>query len=209
MKNLLFELTKNQPGGIVLCEIFARDQEMDSSCAIEPCLNFQKCLTNSKFQSASSKYLSSKSLQFRQINVQHDFSCSCPMGFTGTNISVMCDTEFNLCYSNPRGQNGVSISTESSYVCVFDPDYTGRICEINLKKSKCPEANDQTIDIFNSQICKNSNYLISLEIEDDYLVFKYSLGDQINEIKIDELSVTDDKWRTITINTKAEMSFYH
>ncbi|CAF1116763.1 unnamed protein product, partial [Brachionus calyciflorus] len=47
-----------------------------------------------------------KSLQFRPINVKHDFSCSCPIGFTGTNISVMSDTEFNLCYSNPCGQNG-------------------------------------------------------------------------------------------------------
>ena len=59
--------------------------------------------------------------------------------------------------SNPCGQNGVCISTGSSYVCVCDPDYAGRICEINLKKSKCPEANDQSIGIFNSQIFKNLN----------------------------------------------------
>ncbi|CAF1145415.1 unnamed protein product, partial [Brachionus calyciflorus] len=55
---------------------------------------------NTELQSACSKYLSSRS-QFRPINVQHDFSCSCPMSFTGTSISVICDTEFNLCYSNP------------------------------------------------------------------------------------------------------------
>ncbi|CAF0782555.1 unnamed protein product [Brachionus calyciflorus] len=46
-------------------------------------------------------------------------------------------------------------------------------------------------------------YFISLEIKDDYLVFKYSLGDQINEIKIDERSVTNGKWRTITIEYKS------
>lgn len=56
------------------------------------------------------------------------------------NVSVMCDTEINLCYSNPCGQNGVCISLESNYVCVCDADFTGRVCEINLKKSKCSEA---------------------------------------------------------------------
>ncbi|CAF1001914.1 unnamed protein product [Brachionus calyciflorus] len=85
------------------------ESEAEADIYCEPCLNFQKCLTNTKFESASSKYLTSKSLQFRPINVQHDFSCSCPMGCTGTNISVMCDTEFNLCFSNPCGHNGVCI----------------------------------------------------------------------------------------------------
>ena len=56
--------------------------------------------------------------------------------------------------SNPCGQNGVCISTGSSYVCVCDPDYAGRICEINLKKSKCPEANEQSIDFFYSKFLK-------------------------------------------------------
>lgn len=113
----------------------------DSSCAIEPCLNYQSCLTSTKFQSARTKYLNSfSSIQFRPVSVQHDFSCTCPFGFTGMNVSVMCDTEINLCYSNPCGQNGVCISLESNYVCVCDADFTGRVCEINLKKSKCSEA---------------------------------------------------------------------
>lgn len=260
----------------------------DKACSIEPCLNYQKCSTISKFNSADSNYLSSNSIQFRSVRIAHDFSCSCPLGFTG-NISVMCDTEINLCYSNPCGQNGICISTESSYVCICDPGFTGRACEINTKQSKCSQLDQfksypdpgsfmSTSLCRGNSVCKNlilggfvcdecsgsdepsarkyytplcelravnfpqnsGAYLVlaglenrirfklkltfstinsngvlfyngrleddldfvSLVIEDDFLNFKFSLGDSVNEIKINEISVSDAKWRTVTIEYK-------
>ena len=305
----------------------------DKSCSIEPCLNYQQCSTQVKFNGASSHYLFTSQVQFRSIDIKHDFSCSCPIGFTGTNVSLMCDLEINLCYSNPCGQNGVCISLESSFVCICDPDYTGLTCETSLKNMKCCESQPLTTStvvystlstsstqkyknltssiagnncvpsnnkqsmlpsllssnsnrickadsvcknlILGGVICENcelskqdiesgladrsyftkncelrsrhfpkdshsfiilpgirnrfrfrikltfatikSNGLlfyngrldrdktsgfdfISLNIDNDYLKFSYSLGDQqINHFLIDELSVTDGKWRTITI----------
>ncbi len=112
----------------------------DKSCSIEPCLNYQQCSTQVKFNGASSHYLFTSQIQFRSIDVKHDFSCSCPIGYTGTNVSLMCDLEINLCYSNPCGQNGVCISLESSFFCICDPDYTGVTCETNLKNMKCCES---------------------------------------------------------------------
>lgn len=108
-----------------------------SSCSIEPCLNYQQCLAQTKFLAASATYASTRSVQFRSIHVHHDFSCSCPLGFTGTNISVTCDLEINLCYSNPCQSRGVCVSVESGYVCVCDAGWTGKACEFNLDEAKC------------------------------------------------------------------------
>ena len=111
----------------------------DNACAIEPCLNFQKCTTNVKFQEASPSYIDSSYIQFRPIDIKHDFGCSCPVGFTGKNVSLMCDLEINLCYSNPCGQNGICVSLESGFRCICDPGFTGRMCEYNMKSTKCCE----------------------------------------------------------------------
>ena len=116
----------------------------DTSCAIEPCLNFQKCSTNVKFQDASQSYIESSYIQFRSIDVKHDFSCSCPLGFTGKNVSLMCDLEINLCYSNPCGQNGICVSLESGFRCICDPNFTGRMCEYNMKSTSCCELAEAT-----------------------------------------------------------------
>ncbi|CAF0911316.1 unnamed protein product [Brachionus calyciflorus] len=65
--------------------------------------------------------------------------------------------------SNPCGQNGVCISTGSSYVCVCDPDYAGRICEINLKKSKflggffcdkCDSSEEPSVSSYYTSLCE-------------------------------------------------------
>ena len=115
----------------------------DLSCAIEPCLNFQQCITNVIFSGASKSFLYSPSLQFRAINIQHEFACSCSNGFTGAVSSINCDLEINLCYSNPCGQNGVCISLESNYHCICDNDFTGRNCEFNILKC-CDKTSDTT-----------------------------------------------------------------
>lgn len=120
-----------------------------ATCSIEPCLNFQQCLSQTKFQSASAHFQSSPAststslfddlsmLQFRSIRIHHDFSCRCPTGFTGTNVSVTCDLEINLCYSNPCREHGECVSVESGYVCVCERGWTGRACEFSLSEHKC------------------------------------------------------------------------
>lgn len=112
-----------------------------ATCSIEPCLNYQQCLAETKFRSASPHYHSSSAsslVQFRSIDIHHDFSCRCPSGFTGTNMSVTCDLEINLCYSNPcREEHGTCVSVESGYVCVCEPGWTGRACEFSLSEAKC------------------------------------------------------------------------
>lgn len=255
----------------------------DASCAIEPCLNYQKCSTDTKFLEASSKYLQTANVHFRPIRLKHEFSCSCPIGFTGTNSSLNCDLEINLCYSNPCGNNGVCISLESSFICICDPNFTGKTCEINLKSSKCCDLNNSKKNsnlnesICVNQVCKSnsmcrnlilggfvcdkcdkpylnefcelrtrhfpknsnsyislpgiqnrfrfklklsfatiksnsylfyngrldsySNDFISLQIQNDYLKFTYSLGDNlVNELSITNISVSDGKWRTVSLD---------
>jgi hypothetical protein len=107
LKQILFSNLNKIQSDLKLNKILIYE---DKSCSIEPCLNYQQCSTQVKFNGASSHYLFTSQIQFRSIDVIHDFSCSCPIGFTGTNVSLMCDLEINLCYSNPCGQNGVCIS---------------------------------------------------------------------------------------------------
>jgi hypothetical protein len=87
---------------------------------------------------------------FVSTQVKHDFSCACPTGFTGTNVSLMCDLEINLCYSNPCGQNGVCVSIESGFVCLCEPGYTGTQCETSLNSLKCCEQVNRTQSVCNS-----------------------------------------------------------
>nr|QVK45661.1 G protein-coupled receptor [Proales similis] len=112
------------------------------ACRTEPCLNYQRCSEVVSYAEADSEYLVSTGIQFRSINVNHDFKCECPTGFTGANVSLLCDVEINLCYSNPCGQNGFCISLESSYVCICDPGFTGVSCEINTREQACPSDED-------------------------------------------------------------------
>lgn len=138
----------------------------DLTCAIEPCLNYQQCVNSIRFSSASADFSQSSYIQFRSIFIQHDFKCACPLGFTGTNSSFMCDLEVNLCYSNPCSNNGVCLSLESSFVCVCDPGFTGRLCEFNLNKLKCCDnSQDQSSVTKSAHLMihnkKNSSFLTS------------------------------------------------
>lgn len=36
-----------------------------------------------------------------------------------------CDTEVNLCYSNPCGNHGTCMRREGGYTCVCLPEFTG------------------------------------------------------------------------------------
>ena len=54
----------------------------DNLCVIEPCLNFEECVSILKFGNASS-FISSDSMLFRPIHPVNAFDCICPIGFTG------------------------------------------------------------------------------------------------------------------------------
>ena len=45
--------------------------------------------------------------------------------YAGSREHYLCDTEVNLCYSNPCGNQGTCQRKEGGYVCVCKPGFTG------------------------------------------------------------------------------------
>lgn len=108
----------------------------DNLCLREPCLNFEQCLSILKFGNAS-EFISSDSVLFRPIYPVSTFVCRCPFGYTGSNEHYLCDTEVNLCYSNPCLHGGTCKRREAGYTCQCPIQYTGENCEIDLLTDKC------------------------------------------------------------------------
>ncbi|XP_055380293.1 protocadherin-like wing polarity protein stan [Condylostylus longicornis] len=107
----------------------------DNLCVREPCLNFEQCLTVLKFGNASD-FIHSDTVLFRPIYPVNTFACECPEGFTGSKEHYLCDTEVDLCYSNPCQNNGKCQRREGGYSCICGPDYTGANCETDIRKMK-------------------------------------------------------------------------
>lgn len=103
----------------------------DNLCVREPCLNFEECLTVLKFGNASD-FIHSDTVLFRPIYPVNTFACKCPEGFTGSKEHYLCDTEVDLCYSNPCKNNGNCLRREGGYTCVCTAYYTGENCETKL-----------------------------------------------------------------------------
>ncbi|KAJ7422124.1 hypothetical protein WISP_39467 [Willisornis vidua] len=91
----------------------------DNICLREPCENYMKCVSVLKFDS-SAPFISSNTVLFRPIHPINGLRCRCPPGFTGD----YCETEIDLCYSNPCGSNGLCRSREGGYTCECYEDYT-------------------------------------------------------------------------------------
>lgn len=117
----------------------------DNLCVREPCLSFEECLTVLKFGNASG-FASSDTVLFRPIYPVTTFACRCAKGFTGNREAYLCDTEVNLCYSNPCTNGGTCQRREGGYACTCGPDFTGENCEISLDKDNC-----------SSNICKGGS----------------------------------------------------
>ncbi|XP_064633793.1 cadherin EGF LAG seven-pass G-type receptor 2-like isoform X2 [Lineus longissimus] len=115
----------------------------DNLCVREPCLNHEVCMTILKFGNASS-FIASDTMLFRPIRPVNSYNCSCPKGFTGMEASYLCDTEVNLCYSSPCGENGTCIQREGGYSCDCKAGFTGEQCQYDMRntnyvKDSCPE----------------------------------------------------------------------
>lgn len=105
----------------------------DNLCVREPCLNFEECLTVLKFGNAS-EFIHSDTVLFRPIYPVNTFACSCPEGFTGSKEHYLCDTEVDLCYSDPCQNGGTCMRREGGYTCVCSDSHTGANCETNINK---------------------------------------------------------------------------
>uniref|UniRef100_G3VTD1 Cadherin EGF LAG seven-pass G-type receptor 1 n=1 Tax=Sarcophilus harrisii TaxID=9305 RepID=G3VTD1_SARHA len=118
----------------------------DNICLREPCENYMKCVSVLKFDS-SAPFISSTTVLFRPIHPISGLRCRCPPGFTGD----YCETEIDLCYSNPCGGNGLCRSREGGYTCDCHPDYTGEFCEVNARSGRCAPG-----------VCKNGGRCVNL-----------------------------------------------
>uniref|UniRef100_A0A3Q2XYG8 Cadherin EGF LAG seven-pass G-type receptor 3 n=1 Tax=Hippocampus comes TaxID=109280 RepID=A0A3Q2XYG8_HIPCM len=104
----------------------------DNVCLREPCQNYMKCISVLRFNS-SAPFISSPSILFRPIHPIAGLRCRCPVGFTGD----YCETEINLCYSNPCLNGGVCTRKEGGYTCICREDYTGDQCEFDRRHGGC------------------------------------------------------------------------
>ncbi|XP_048650555.1 cadherin EGF LAG seven-pass G-type receptor 3 isoform X2 [Marmota marmota marmota] len=104
----------------------------DNVCLREPCENYMKCVSVLRFDS-SAPFLASTSTLFRPIQPIAGLRCRCPPGFTGD----FCETELDLCYSNPCRNGGACAQREGGYTCVCRPRFTGEDCELDTEAGRC------------------------------------------------------------------------
>ncbi|XP_043934458.1 cadherin EGF LAG seven-pass G-type receptor 3 isoform X2 [Protopterus annectens] len=104
----------------------------DNVCLREPCENYMKCISVLKFDS-SAPFITSDAILFRPIHPITGLRCRCPQGFTGD----YCETEINLCYSNPCQNNGACARREGGYTCICRENFTGDHCEVNSRSGRC------------------------------------------------------------------------
>uniref|UniRef100_A0A803VCW4 Cadherin EGF LAG seven-pass G-type receptor 3 n=1 Tax=Ficedula albicollis TaxID=59894 RepID=A0A803VCW4_FICAL len=104
----------------------------DNVCLREPCQNYMKCISVLKFDS-SAPFIASHSTLFRPIHPIAGLRCRCPQGFTGD----YCETEINLCYSNPCLNGGICTRREGGYTCVCRQHFSGENCEVDSRAGRC------------------------------------------------------------------------
>lgn len=103
----------------------------DNLCVMEPCVNFEVCMTRLRFGSAA-PFIKSRSMLFRPIHPINSYQCLCPPGFTGMTLDLLCDAEVNLCYSSPCHTNSTCVQQEGGYVCLCPQGFTGKHCEVDM-----------------------------------------------------------------------------
>ncbi|XP_032892988.1 cadherin EGF LAG seven-pass G-type receptor 3 isoform X1 [Amblyraja radiata] len=122
-------MSRMQLTSVSMLEVLPFD---DNVCLREPCENYMKCISVLKFDS-SSTFIASGSMLFRSIHPITGLRCRCPPGFTGD----YCETEINLCYSNPCQNSGVCSRREGGYTCICGEEFTGDHCEVDIRSGRC------------------------------------------------------------------------
>ncbi|CAA9994079.1 unnamed protein product, partial [Nesidiocoris tenuis] len=147
----------------------------DNLCVREPCLNFEECVTVLKFGNASG-FVASATMLFRPIYPVTTFACRCPKGFIGRTEHYLCDTEVNLCYSNPCMNGGDCKQAEGGFTCVCKPGFTD---SAQLKTMVCSSTTAATIsDTILSLWNSSTTATISVDECDTTVAVKF--GDHIN-----------------------------
>ncbi|KAL4658540.1 cadherin EGF LAG seven-pass G-type receptor 2-like [Arapaima gigas] len=104
----------------------------DNICLREPCQNYMKCVSVLRFDSLA-PFVASDTVLFRPIQPVSGLRCRCPTGFTGD----YCETEINLCYSQPCGPHGTCNAREGGFTCECLEGYTGERCELSSRSGRC------------------------------------------------------------------------
>ncbi|XP_005915556.1 protein eyes shut homolog isoform X1 [Haplochromis burtoni] len=106
-------------------------QYVGDACQIKPnsCLNGATCIATN------------------QPTSPPQYSCKCPLGFTGTN----CETEINECDSRPCQHNGKCCDLLGDYSCQCPTGFQGKSCEVDidacaLSNNTCPP-NTECLDL--------------------------------------------------------------
>ncbi|XP_072571150.1 cadherin EGF LAG seven-pass G-type receptor 2 isoform X1 [Paramormyrops kingsleyae] len=118
----------------------------DNICLREPCQNYMKCVSVLKFDSLA-PFVASDAVLFRPIQPVAGLRCRCPRGFTGD----YCETEIDLCYSQPCGEHGVCHSFEGGFTCQCHEGHTGGRCELSSHSGRCVPG-----------VCKNGGSCVNL-----------------------------------------------
>ena len=132
-------------------ELLTFDDGDELWCSQESCPNFQHCSMLVSYETTKSpRRQSTDTVIFWGISPKTKLSCVCPAGFRDlikNRRMLSCAATYDLCFSNPCGANGVCVSTDGDYTCKCTNDYTGKACEISLRRKTCPKDS--------SMICKN------------------------------------------------------
>lgn len=108
----------------------------DDLCLLEPCPNFEDCLSVMRFRNVSN-FIATDSVLFRSVLPWQTFACRCPSGFTGLKEHYLCDAEINLCFSSPCKNGGTCYRKESGFSCSCPAGFTGSQCEIHMSMDTC------------------------------------------------------------------------
>lgn len=108
----------------------------DDLCLLEPCPNFEDCLSVLRFRNTTN-FFSTETMLFRSVLPWQTFACRCPTGFTGLREHYLCDAEINLCFSSPCHNGGTCYRKERGFSCACPPDFTGAHCQIQITLDTC------------------------------------------------------------------------
>jgi hypothetical protein len=92
------------------------------------------CITNKTFARSPGQLLVTPSAVIYGVKVREVFKPVCSAGFYGTS----CNLRLDACYSSPCLNHATCVDYEGGYYCACAENYVGKNCEIDVRKSRCP-----------------------------------------------------------------------